>query len=287
MNALDTICLALDYIETHLQSQIAVADVAAAVGYSIYHFCRTFNQTTHHTPYDYLIRRRLAEAAGVLLRGERRAIDVALDYCFNSPETFSRAFRRVYGLSPRQARKAGRIEAWRSMPRLTRAHLEHLHRGTYLKPLQVEREAVRVAGVMTLLHGGRGAEETLRAWLEDELAAGERLPSTGDRYGIAYYGVGWETRGYSYMAAVEVLADETVPPGLATQVLPAGAWARFVHKGPTCELGLTLDYVFCTWLPRSGCALAQPLVVEQFYQGVQRAGQAAGERAVLVPLAHT
>ena len=37
--------------------------------------------------------------------------------------------------------------------------------------------------------------------------------------------------------------------GLATQVLPEGEWARFVHKGLSCELGLTLNYIFYTWLP--------------------------------------
>jgi AraC family transcriptional regulator len=293
MKALDAICRALDYIEAHLWSPIAVADVAAAVGYSVYHFCRTFNQLTHHTPYDYLVRRRLAEAAAVLLDGslqrEPRVIDVALEYGFNSPETFTRAFRRVYGLSPRQARKAGRIDAWRTMPRLTRAHLVHLHKGTYLKPVLVEREAVRVAGVMTLLRqdrvpAGCRPVKALWAWLEAELAARDTQRLSQERYGIAYYAAGWETRGYSYMAAVEEGQGGSPRLGLATQVLPAGAWARFVHKGTTRELGLTLDYLFHTWLPRSGCTLAQPLVVEYFYQGVQQAEETDGERAILVPL---
>jgi AraC family transcriptional regulator len=286
MNALEAICRAIEFIEAHLQTPTAVADVAAAVGYSVFHFCRTFNQVTHHTPYDYLVRRRLAEAARVLVRGEQRIIDVALDYCFNSPETFARAFRRVYGVSPRQARKAGQVDAWRAMPCLTRAHLEHLHKGAYLKPVLVEREAVRLVGVMSLLSAKRG-EHALWAWLEEELVTGEGLPAAGERWGVAYYAAGWERRGYSYMAGVEAPAERAAPPGLAMQVLPGGEWARFVHKGPTRELGLTLDYIFHTWLPRSGRALARPLVVEQFHQGLQQAEQPGGERAVLIPLAHT
>jgi AraC family transcriptional regulator len=288
MNALDPICRAIEYIEAHLQSSIAVADVAAAVGYSVYHFCRTFNQTTHHTPYDYVVRRRLAEAAGVLLSYAPRelpALDVALAYGFNGPETFSRAFRRVYGLSPRQARAVGRVDRWRRMPRLTRAHLEHLHKGPYLRPTLVERAAVRVIGVMTVLHGDRGAEQALWAWLEDEPAAGRARVPPESRYGIAYYAAGWERRGYPYMAGVELEAGREAPPGLATQTLPAGEWARFVHKGPSRELGLTLDYVFHTWLPRSDRTLARPLVVERFEQGVREADGPDGERAILVPLA--
>ena len=293
MNALDTILLALEHIEAHLGSPLRVADVAAAVGYSVYHFCRTFNQVTHHTPYDYIVRRRLAQAAGALLDpdqgGNRSTLDVALEYGFNGPETFSRAFRRAYGTSPRQARKAGRVDAWRVMPRLTRAHLEHLHKGDSLKPVLVEREAKCVAGAMTLLHAKRGAqtqgaENALWAWLEEELVAEAASLDGGEWYGVAYYGAGWEKRGYSYLAAVEVPDGEAVRPGLAVQVLPAGAWARFVHKGATRELGLTLDYVFHTWLPQSGDGLARLLVVEQFYEGVRQADRADGERAILVPL---
>jgi AraC family transcriptional regulator len=289
MIALDAICGALDYIEAHLQSPVSVADMAAAVGYSVYHFCRVFNQVTHHTPYDYLVRRRLAEAAGALVRHSPREVtvlDVALDYGFSSPETFSRAFRRVYGLSPREARMVGCVDAWRTMPRLTRAHLTHLHKGTYLRPAMEERAALRVVGVMTLLYGRATGEQTaaLWAWLDDELVAiGEPLCS-GARYGIAYYATGWEARGYSYMAGVGDVVGDAERPGLATQVLPAGQWARFVHKGPTHDMGLTLDYLFHTWLPRSRCTLAQPLVVEHLFEGVQQADLAAGERAILVPV---
>jgi AraC-like DNA-binding protein len=60
---LDLMAQAIDFIEAHLRADVTVGDVAAAVSYSVYHFCRTFNQVTHYTPYDYLMRRRLAEAA--------------------------------------------------------------------------------------------------------------------------------------------------------------------------------------------------------------------------------
>ena len=61
------IARAIDYIEAHLQEDISVADMAASVSYSLFHFCRMFNEATHQTPYDYMIRRRLTEAARALL----------------------------------------------------------------------------------------------------------------------------------------------------------------------------------------------------------------------------
>ena len=73
---IETITQAIDFIERNLQRDISVADMAASVSYSIYHFCRTFNKITHHTPYDYLMRRRLSESARELMVSDRKIIEV-------------------------------------------------------------------------------------------------------------------------------------------------------------------------------------------------------------------
>ncbi len=59
---------AVQYIEAHLQSETDIAQIAEAVGYSLFYFIRTFDQVVQHTPYDYLMRRRLTEAALTLGR---------------------------------------------------------------------------------------------------------------------------------------------------------------------------------------------------------------------------
>ena len=84
MPDLALIAQALDFVELNLKEPIAVADMAGAVGYSLYHFCRTFNQATHHTPYDYLMRRRLAESAQTLLQTDEKINGNAL-FVLNDP----------------------------------------------------------------------------------------------------------------------------------------------------------------------------------------------------------
>ena len=54
---------AIEFIEAHLKDDISVADIAASVSFSLYHFSRTFSRVTRYSPYDYLMRRRLTEAA--------------------------------------------------------------------------------------------------------------------------------------------------------------------------------------------------------------------------------
>ncbi len=93
---LRSMATAVTYIEDHLQDNINLADIAAYVAYSLFHFCRVFNQTVHHPPYDYLMRRRLTAAALQLLQTEQRVTDIAFAYQFGTPEGFSRAFQRMF-----------------------------------------------------------------------------------------------------------------------------------------------------------------------------------------------
>ena len=157
MSHLTAISRALDFVEDNLKREITVADMANAAGYSLYHFSRTFNSVVHHTPYDYLMRRRLSESARDLVETDGRIIDIAFDFGFNSPETFSRAFKRMFDVQPHQWRKREWIDERLLMPRLTLEHIEHINKGEYLRPVLREKDAFSVTGVMSLVRNGREA----------------------------------------------------------------------------------------------------------------------------------
>jgi AraC family transcriptional regulator len=269
---------AIDFIERNLKENVTVADVADAVSYSVYHFCRTFNKLTHHTPYDYLMRRRLSESAQELLDSDKKIIDVAFDYQFNSPETYSRAFKRMFGVQPQQWRKRDRVDRRSLMPRLTGKHLEHIAKGDYLKAVLEEKDAFQVAGVMTLVKDDRSVISLLWDTLAQEL---EGLDATGRRYGIAHYPKGWQERGYLYLAAVEAESLDVSGSALVVRTVLASRYARFVHKGPYADLGLTLDYVYQTWLPKSGQHLAGRFEIERHEQDLD---DEESEMAIYIPI---
>ena len=267
------IAQALDFVEESLKEPIGVADMADAVGYSLYHFCRTFNEATHHTPYDYLMRRRLTEAARALLQADEKIIDIALHFRFSNPETFSRAFKRVFGLQPSQWRKEGCVVDRRLMPRLTLAHLEHISKNPYLRPVLVERDAFHVAGVMTLVRDDRTAITELWELLVQELKRRGGAAAPGESYGIICYPARRHHPSFFYMAAVETGNPELAGAALVAKTIPALTCARFIHKGPARNLPLTLDYVLHTWLPKSGKRLSHPWIIEHYgdaYQGADK-----------------
>ena len=228
--------------------------MAKAVSYSLYYFCRAFNAITHHTPYDYLMRRRLTESASELLATDRRIIDIGLDYQFNSPELFSRAFKRFFGRPPQQWRKKAQLDGRWQLSRLTSSHLVHRNGDDFCPPIMVEKPTIQVMGIMTVVKD----EETAVTQLWDLLTNMLPEETAVARYGLRYYPKDWMTRGTLYMSAVESEEDVPADSPFVTRQVPEGAYAQFVHTGARKKLPLTRDYIYQTWLPKSGQQLAYP-----------------------------
>jgi AraC family transcriptional regulator len=284
MSNIPAIAQAVEYIEDNLTEDTTVAEIAEAVSYSLYHFCRTFNRVVHHSPYDYMMRRRLSESARTLLATDKKIIEVALDYCFNSPEAYSRAFKRLFGIQPTQWRKQGWLDRRRLMSRLTLAHLEHRNRSDYLRPVLEERDAFQVAGIMSLVGGDRTVIPRLWDLLAQACAGLEQVVTPKRYYGITFYPQAWETHSYFYMAAVEVKSLAIASPALVVKTIPPSRYVRFVHKGRFRDLELTLDYVYQTWLPKSGQCLSQPLEIEAYGQDLGVCEDAESEQAIYIPI---
>jgi len=271
---------AIEFIESNLKADIGVADIADAVSYSLYHFCRMFNRIVHHTPYDYLMRRRLSESARELVETDKKIIEIALEYQFNSPETYSRAFKRMFDMQPSQWKKQGSLDRRSLMSKLTPEHIEHINKGDYLKPVLEEKDAFQVTGIMTVVKDDPAIIPQLWDMLGQEL---EGIEDKGCYYGIACYPKGWQERGYLYMAAVEVEPLEILGAALVVKTVPPSKWARFIHKGRYQDLRLTLDYVYQTWLPKSGRRLAGPFEIEHHGRDLSPDNEES-ERKIYIPI---
>jgi len=101
----ENILKALNFFEDNLKNEISITDAADASGYSPYHFCRLFSALTGYSPKEYLLKRRLSEAANDIIKSDDKIISIAFDYQFNSHENFSRAFKKVFGLNPAELKK--------------------------------------------------------------------------------------------------------------------------------------------------------------------------------------
>ncbi|MDZ7828894.1 MAG: AraC family transcriptional regulator [Halofilum sp. (in: g-proteobacteria)] len=78
----------------------SVADLAAQAGLSVARVHALFRRHAGTTPGECLLRARLERGATMLATSDRPIADIALDCGFSEHSAFTRAFRRVYGMSP-------------------------------------------------------------------------------------------------------------------------------------------------------------------------------------------
>jgi AraC family transcriptional regulator len=101
------------HVETHLDSTIRNEDLAAIAGLNPSHFGRAFRNSFGEPPHEYVIRRRVERAQGLMLSTAASLGEIALDCGLADQSHLTRLFRRFVGESPRAWRRA-RISAPRA-----------------------------------------------------------------------------------------------------------------------------------------------------------------------------
>jgi AraC family transcriptional regulator len=94
--------VARDYIEASFLENVDLKSIADVVNLSPHHFLRLFKETFAITPYQMVIGKRLEKAKHMLLSGGSSVTDVCFDMGFESLGSFSRDFKRRFGVSPSQ-----------------------------------------------------------------------------------------------------------------------------------------------------------------------------------------
>jgi len=106
---LDTIQLlnnTIEFIENNLDNTLDIDEIAKTSNSSKYHFQRVFYALTGFTVSEYIRNRRLSQAAVEIATTEEKIISVALKYGYESPEAFSKAFKRLHGMTPSALKKS-------------------------------------------------------------------------------------------------------------------------------------------------------------------------------------
>ncbi|MBE9211532.1 helix-turn-helix transcriptional regulator [Plectonema cf. radiosum LEGE 06105] len=95
-----------DYIEENLAEELAIANLAALVPMSEFHFARTFKSLAKEPPHRYILKRRI-ERAKILLEVTRfSAAEIAYQVGFSNPSHFTAQFRKLVGVTPKVYRNS-------------------------------------------------------------------------------------------------------------------------------------------------------------------------------------
>lgn len=107
MDCIRIIQEAIDYMEIHLLEKISYEDVAKHLFISNHHFHRLFSMITGITANEYIRNRRLSMAGQELILSDKKIIDLAFKYGYETPESFTKAFTRFHGVTPNVAKRSG------------------------------------------------------------------------------------------------------------------------------------------------------------------------------------
>lgn len=101
---------ALNFMEHNFQNDISVEEVAAVCGLNRSYFGKIFKQAVGKSPQEFLLSYRMAKAAELLKLTQFSIGDISQAVGYDNQLHFSRAFKNIYGVSPREWRNRNRIQ---------------------------------------------------------------------------------------------------------------------------------------------------------------------------------
>ncbi len=243
---------AIEFIEKHLLDNITTDDIAKTAHMSPYHFQRTFMILTDMTVGEYVRRRRLTRAAQELSSTDLKITELAYKFGYDTPESFTKAFRKQHGIAPRDVRKGlGNIQSY------NRLAIQVKLKGA--EPMNyriVERGSFYVAGLKAVLQCGENMEaspEIQKLWAKvgQDGTINQLLSlNSGEIKGLLGMTVDYskEKNALDYWIATEI--NDPSADAYAVYEVEAAKWAVFEVVGPFASaIPAMWKKVYSEWFP--------------------------------------
>ncbi len=250
---------AISYIEANLEQPLSLKEIADKSGLSPYYFSRLFRALTGESTMSYLRQRRLTEAARKLEMNNNIAlINLAMDYGFDSQQSFTRAFKRTFGVPPGQYRTDGRSLRSKFQQPLKQPYF--LDPGALpMKPTIRIKKPFNVIG-MSKDFGESSSDNPVDLWGLVCTRINEIEGVNKDRaYGLCLKG---SVENFTYMAAFETNSISTVPKGMKSLTIDTAEYAVFTFtindRSPIGDqFSAVYQGIWGNWLPNSNYNYAE------------------------------
>jgi AraC family transcriptional regulator len=242
----------LYFIHMNMSQELLAKDLAKIAAYSEQHFHRLFKAIVGEPVHHYIRRIRIEFAANQLMFDTSTSIlDIAIKSGYLSVSSFSRAFKKIFKMSPGQWRGSDKIQ--QGKPFLADKEIascyQKLNNITTPKCKLIELPSRHVAYVR---HQGynrsiANAWQTLKAW------ANMQDRDFSQQFGLHHSNPAWvELDNCRYVACIAI--DKPIQRrGLVNSMtIPAGLHAVFMLEGKYGELLPQLSHILEHWLPTSG-----------------------------------
>lgn len=275
------------YIQTHIGDPLKLDHLAVLAGFSPYHFHRIFSALTGETVAEHVRRVRLATAVQRLMHTDNPVTEIALTSGYETPAAFTKAFRQRFGVTPTALRTMKREAAYTILleqptpqPANTRRVRPEIRALPDLRILYV-----RGWGMVDydFKVAADAAFTKLACYLHEQKlteAFTATLGITPDDYDVVPHDQCRFDAGVILKDGVAIAPTGNV----AIQVLPAGRWAVFQHKGPYNTLWQSWNVAYRDWLPRSGERPRDVPPVEVYLNNINNTPSEQLRTEILIPI---
>ena len=256
-----SICIekSIEYIENNLENNITVLDVANHVYISPFFLQRGFSIIVGYGIGEYIRNRRLFQAALDLKNNDIKVVEVALKYCYESHESFTKAFTRFHGVTPLQVKNGALFKKF--YPIKVKINIQGVEDMDYKI---VELFQFKIIGFEKKFNYENSYQEIPKFWDElcekyaNNVYQGNE-PRNAYEKAIVDYCIG------EYAVCVDDLGDKEfryivggkytggdIPEGMTVYECRRGSWAIFECIGPNPQTLQSINTkIFNEWLPNN------------------------------------
>lgn len=254
MEWIGSLKLAINYMEKHLLENISADEVADAVYMSPFYFQKGFKIMTGYSVGEYIRYRRLYLAALESISGNEKIIDLAYKYGYDTPESFTKAFSRFHGVSPKQMQgDAKKIKTF--LPLRINVSVKG---GNDMDYVVEKMEDMKVIGYERSFSHETAYQEIPKFWSQFcndcmNRKNNEQIQAVIEECMIGEFGICIEDsskeKEFLYMIAGKYNGGN-IPEGMKIFEMPALEWAKFKCTGPLPgALQAVNTQIFKEWLP--------------------------------------
>lgn len=289
-NVYEKIKNVIDFIEENIYENLNLEAVADYSGLSKYHLHKIFKYFTGEKLMDYVRLRKLSNSTNELMLSDLKIIDIANEYNFDYEQSYIRAFKKAFCISPNRYRKEKP-----SIEIKEKVNLDYVipvgENSIILKPRIIHKPEFNVIGIPSIIHKSKNSDIAFtnmlgRAFLKriDEI----QHKKNKDIF-MALIKPHPEMEDYEiYIPCSEVRYVENIPSEMKCYTLPTNRYASIKHifiQPPTNiteELETMNDYLFNNWFMDSQYSQIDEYVIEK--ADISAVHPNYGEYELLIPI---
>lgn len=222
----------LDYIEDNIKENIMLDNIAEYAYISKFHLHRLFSAMTDKTLMKYIRQRKLSCSINLLLNTDLKIIDIANEFSFGSEQSYIRAFKNEFGITPSKYRRSKR--AIEITERSDLYEFDEIANGVILAPVFIAKPSIKLVGVKNVMSFDSDVVKKEVPHKQGNSFYYERSSEIKNIIDInVYYGLSHvrldDYGGCSYMSALQVKEIEDIPKGMESITIPPNRYAVFKY----------------------------------------------------------